>query len=123
MCLDIVSTRKRSRLGLVSDTRGSRLGQFGKRLGLVSVSGAQVLVSVSTQKVLSPSLSEVHISNIYPTYKGSNLFLFLKLFTLFDQGETKMAGPISTRDMSIGAIWLESDPFLEMKKFEHFMWP
>ena len=36
----------------------SRLGQFGKCLGLVSVSGAQVsvLVSVSTQKVLGPSL-------------------------------------------------------------------
>ena len=64
MCLDIVLTRKRSRLGSrLGHSRvssRSRLGQFGKCLGLVSVSGAQVsvLVSVSTQKVLGPSLVE-----------------------------------------------------------------
>ena len=38
MCLDIVSTRKRSRLGLVSDTRGSRLGLVSDSLANVSVS-------------------------------------------------------------------------------------
>ena len=56
-----VSSRSRLRHSRVSSR--SRLGQFGKRLGLVSVSGAQVsvLVSVSTQKVLGPSLA------LYPT--------------------------------------------------------
>ena len=60
MCLDIVSTRKRSRLGHSRVSSRSRFRQFGKRLGLVSVSEAQVsvLVSVSTQKVLGPSLVE-----------------------------------------------------------------
>ena len=38
MCLVIVSTRKRSRLGLVSDTRGSRLGLVSDSLANVSVS-------------------------------------------------------------------------------------
>ena len=50
--------QKRSRFGLVSDTRGSRLGLVSDSLANVSVSGAQVsdFVSVSTQKVLGPSL-------------------------------------------------------------------
>ena len=56
--LDQKKVSSRSRLGHSRVSSRSRLGQFGKRLGLVSVSGAQVsvLVSVSTQKVLSPSL-------------------------------------------------------------------
>ena len=57
--LDQKKVSSRSRLGHSRVSSRSRLGQFGKRLGLVSVSGAQVsvLVSVSTQKVLGPSLS------------------------------------------------------------------
>ena len=39
-------------------------------------------------------------------------FFFLKLFTLFDEGVAKTAEPILTRDMSIDAVWQESDPFL-----------
>ena len=56
--LDQKKVSSRSRLGHSRVSSRSRLGQFGKRLGLVSVSGAQVsvLVSVSTQKVLGPSL-------------------------------------------------------------------
>ena len=50
MCLDIVSTRKRSRLGLVSDTRGSRLG-------LVSDSSANVSVSSRSRELRSRSWS------------------------------------------------------------------
>ena len=38
MCLDIVSTWKRSRLGLVSDTRGSRISLVLDSLANVSVS-------------------------------------------------------------------------------------
>ena len=62
--LDQKKVSSRSRLGHSRVSSRSRLGQFGKRLGLVSVSGAQVSVSVlvSTQKVLSPSLG----SNIQP---------------------------------------------------------
>ena len=57
--LDQKKVSSRSRLGHSRVSSRSRLGQFGKRLGLVSVSGAQVsvLVSVSTQKVLGPSLT------------------------------------------------------------------
>ena len=56
--LDQKKASSRSRLGHSRVSSRSRLGQFGKRLGLVSVSGTQVsvLVSVSTQKVLGPSL-------------------------------------------------------------------
>ena len=32
-----------------------------------------------------------------------------------NEGAAKMAEPILTRDMSIDAVWRESDPFLEMK--------
>ena len=32
-------------------------------------------------------------------------FLFLKLFTLFDEGAAETAEPILTRDMSIDAVW------------------
>ena len=57
--LDQKKVSSRSRLGHSRVSSRSRLGQFGKRLGLVSVSGAQVsvLVSVSTQMVLGPSLA------------------------------------------------------------------
>ena len=60
--LDQKKVSSRSRLGHSRVSSRSRLGQFGKRLGLVSVSGAQVsvLVSVSTQKVLGPSLPAVY---------------------------------------------------------------
>ena len=56
--LDQKKVSSRSRLGHSRVLSRSCLGQFGKRLGLVSVSGAQVsvLVSVLTQKVLGPSL-------------------------------------------------------------------
>ena len=56
--LDQKKVSSRSRLGHSRVSSRSRFRQFGKRLGLVSVSGAQVsvLVSVSTQKVLGPSL-------------------------------------------------------------------
>ena len=58
MCLDIVSTRKRSRLGLVSDS-----------LANVSVSGAQVSVLVSTQKVLGPPLQTFVFFRNFIAYK------------------------------------------------------
>ena len=49
-----------SRLGHSRVSSRSRLGQFGKRLGLVSGAQVSVLVSVSTQKVLGPSLLDGH---------------------------------------------------------------
>ena len=63
--LDQKKVSSRSRLGHSRVSSRSRLGKFGKRLGLVSVSGAQVsvLVSVSTQKVLGPSLLYLNINS------------------------------------------------------------
>ena len=43
------------------------------------------------------------------------LFIIFLLVTLFDEGAAKTAEPILTRNMSIDAVWRESDPFLEMK--------
>ena len=59
---------------------------------------------------------------------------FLKLFTLFDDGAAETAEPILTRDMSIAAVWWESDSFLEIRsighdldlekvKIRYFVWP
>ena len=64
--LDQKKVSSRSRLGHSRVSSRSRLGKFGKRLGLVSVSGAQVsvLVSVSTQKVLGPSLERTSLLSI-----------------------------------------------------------
>ena len=42
---------------------------------------------------------------------------------LFDEGAAKTAEPILMRDMSIDAIWRESDPFLEMKNSGQWPWP
>ena len=112
MCLDIVSTRKMSRLGLVSYTRGSRsrLGQFGKRLGLVSVSGAQVsvLVSVSTQKVLGPSL----LSSYYPTEMVVLLLVLLRRdhlcsATLLDYDICRTKLKIDDCAFSISKSWVQ----------------
>ena len=61
-------------------------------------------------------------------------FHFFQLFTLFDEGAAKTAGPILTRNMSIDVVWQELDPFLEKKisvndldlkkvKIRHFMRP
>ena len=74
--LDQKKVSSRSRLGHSRVSSRSRLGQFGKRLGLVSVSGAQVsvLVSVSTQKVLSPSLMLAIHSRTGTTKKESQLW-------------------------------------------------
>ena len=73
--LDQKKVSSRSRLGHSRVSSRSRLGQFGKRLGLVSVSGAQVsvLVSVSTQKVLGPSLNVRQIAR----FPIPNFFSFL----------------------------------------------
>ena len=49
--------------------------------------------------------------------------LFLKLFTLFDEGAAKTAEPILTRSMSIDAVWWEPDPFLEKKNIGQWPWP
>ena len=73
--LGLKKVSSRSRLGHSRVSSRSRLGQFGKRLGLVSVSGAQVsvLVSVSTQKVLSPSLQKPNTRPSRTTHTGTRL--------------------------------------------------
>ena len=79
--LDQKKVSSRSRLGHSRVSSRSRLGQFGKRLGLVSVSGAQVsvLVSVSTQKVLGPSLQICNI-NLAAYGRSVDIANFRKIF-------------------------------------------
>ena len=64
----------------------SRLGHsrvFGKRLGLVSVSGAQVSVSVSTQMVLGPPLViQTYYIQVYCVLVHSSLLLAFKFSLL-----------------------------------------
>ena len=80
--LDQKKVSSRSRLGHSRVSSRSRLGKFGKRLGLVSVSGAQVsvLVSVSTQKVLGPSLHFKPDDGLPMTLKQEKVVSFIKSF-------------------------------------------
>ena len=71
MCLDIVSTRKRSRLGLVSDTRGSRLG-------LVSDSLANVSVSSRSRELRSRSWSRSRQFRSRAQVPANHIFLVWK---------------------------------------------
>ena len=50
---------------------------------------------------------------VCPFFSFFNFFNFLR--SLMREGVAKTAEPILTRDMSIDAVWRESDPFLEMK--------
>ena len=70
MCLVIVSTRKRSRLDLVSDTRGSRLGLVSDILANVSVSSRSRELRSRSWSRSRPRRSWAH--PCIPCIQGSN---------------------------------------------------